>query len=290
MPAKDTRLGAYIEKELEKYRGVYVPVRMNALLCQFKRSARLKRLHPNPDDEFCDPKIGPNYEIIGRYEHDFREAKRHSHLYCDDPLIVEKMRPDGFLILNGHHRWGAALRLGYKRIRIKCVNLAQETDIEKILAASSHTKRLTLDLDEVVFARAGDPEEKLPLFGRLYRERLRKGVPALIHFFARRGWDIWVYSASYYSMDYIRALFRCYRISVSGILTGTQRKADEKARRRVEKLFSGKYETTLHIDRETMLLTHSGSDEYEEYKPDAGEEDWSLGVMKVMDREFKGGK
>ncbi|MBP3241914.1 MAG: ParB N-terminal domain-containing protein [Oribacterium sp.] len=33
-----------------------------------------------------------------------------------DPIIVEKMYPDGYMILNGHHRWAAATRLGLKKV------------------------------------------------------------------------------------------------------------------------------------------------------------------------------
>ena len=55
------------------------------------------------------------------------------------------------MILNGHHRWAAALRLGFKTVPVKIVNLTQQTDIEKMLAASKHDKRVSLDLDETIF-------------------------------------------------------------------------------------------------------------------------------------------
>ncbi|MCR4831375.1 MAG: hypothetical protein K5883_07980 [Pseudobutyrivibrio sp.] len=55
------------------------------------------------------------------------------------------------MILNGHHRWAVALRLGYSNIPVKIVNLTHESDIKQILSNSTHDKRVTMDLDEVVF-------------------------------------------------------------------------------------------------------------------------------------------
>ena len=31
----------------------------------------------------------------------------------EEPLIVEKVHPEGYMLLNGHHRWAAALKTGY---------------------------------------------------------------------------------------------------------------------------------------------------------------------------------
>lgn len=286
MPGKDTRFGKYLAAEVRKYSGVYVPVKANALLCQLKRRARIASVHPNPNDEFCHPKIGPNYQIIGEYEHQFREAYRHSYNYCDEPVIVQKIRPDGYMLLNGHHRWSAAWRLGYKRIPVKLVNLTQETDIVKALENSVHDRRVTLDLDEVVFRKADDALTEKPLrfpFRKLYPERLRLGIPALFHFFARSGYDIWVYSANYYSMGYIRALFRRYHVSLSGIITGTARKTavDPEARKRVEKMLANKYPFTLHIENDAMqLICSDGS--FREFELDSASPDWSLRIMQTV--------
>ncbi len=291
MAARDNRLGEYIASEVRKYAGVYVPGRVNPLMCQLRRSARLKHVHPNPEDEFCQPKVGPSYEIISEYEHQFREARRHSHIYCDEPVIVQKIRPDGFMLLNGHHRWGAALRLGYKRIPIKLVNLTQETDINKMLASSKHDKRVTLDLDEVVFSeKSGAPSDRaLPFpLNRFYKERLRLGIPALFHFLARNGYDIWVYSAAYYSMTYIRALLKRYRVGVSGIVTGTARKgsADPEVRERVKDMFARKYKYTLHIDGSAVVQI-LGEDRFKEFALDGDMADWSRSVMDTV-RKIEG--
>lgn len=73
-----------------------------------------------------------------------------------EPLTIEKLYPHGYLLLNGHHRWAAAMRVGLRRVPVEIVNLAQESDIKKILENSKHNKRVTLDLDEVVFKSNDD--------------------------------------------------------------------------------------------------------------------------------------
>ena len=149
--AGDTAFDEFIADEVKRYKGVYVPVKAGMLRRALIRWAPCASLHPNPDDEFCSPKVGPNYRIISEYMNSFRLARHHTKQYCEEPLIVEKIRPDGYLILNGHHRWAAALRLGFSRIPVEIVDLTQEMDIKAILQGSRHDKRVTLDLDEVVF-------------------------------------------------------------------------------------------------------------------------------------------
>lgn len=91
----------------------------NLILCLLTHKASCNKLHPNPTDEFCMPKIGPSYRIISGYEKKFREAINNGESPekgWGDPIIVEKMYPDGYMILNGHHRWAAATRLGLKKV------------------------------------------------------------------------------------------------------------------------------------------------------------------------------
>ena len=116
MAGGNTAFDQFIADEVKKYKGVYAPVKAGILRRALIRWAPCDRLHPNPDDEFCSPKVGPNYRIISEYMNSFRLARHHTKQYCEEPLIVEKIRPDGYLILNGHHRWAAALRLGFSRI------------------------------------------------------------------------------------------------------------------------------------------------------------------------------
>ena len=285
----------FIADEVKKYKGVYVPVKAGILRRALIRSASLSKLHPNPEDEFCMPKVGPNYRIITEYMGLFREARRHSRDYCEEPLTVQKVRPDGYLILNGHHRWAAAMRMGFSRIPIRIVDLTQDTDIKTILKNTKHDKRATLDLDEVVFRKEseGPLEKPLPFpASRIYKERLRLGIPALFHYLNKKGYDIWVYSAGYYSADYIQRLFKKHRVHICGAVTGTGRKtADNTAqtRKELEGLIANTYQHTVHIDNDMLLRISSRTRKMEEYEITGAPEDWSRQVMEIMEKIEKHG-
>ena len=107
--AGKTQFEQFIADEIEKNRGRLVPVKASLAERLFVRTAHWKDLHPNPDDEFCFPSIGPNFEIISNYEQMIREGRYASKAVRRDPITVEKVLPEGYMILNGPHRWGAAV-------------------------------------------------------------------------------------------------------------------------------------------------------------------------------------
>ena len=288
-----TAFQQFLEEETNKVKGTYYPVKAGFLRRLFIKSAACSKLHPNPGDEFCFPDIGPNYGIISKYEQEYREAgKTVSNAEFKDsgisePLMVEKTMPDGYMILNGHHRWAAALSVGVKRLRIKIVDLTQEEDIRKMLRSSGSSRRVSLDLDEVVFRPEGDPHLEKPLrfpLNRFYRERIRLGIPALFHTLNSLGYDIWVYTAHYYSYAYLRYLFKHYHAQVTGIVTGTARKTAGAAGsiKAMEKLFETKYESTIHIDNDMVLRTFRGSQQYEEHPLGGSPASWSLEVREII--------
>ena len=112
---------AYLDEEINKVKGVYYPVRASFFRRKFCKKASCHALHPNPEDEFCFPDIGPNYGIISKYQEQYRRGAQFKTGFeesgIDEPLMVQKVKPDGYMILNGHHRWAAALRSGKGRGR-----------------------------------------------------------------------------------------------------------------------------------------------------------------------------
>ena len=281
-----TDLQIMIEEEAEKVRNTAVPIKAGLLERLLVRKASVKRLHRNPEDEFTFPTIGPSMEIISSYVAKFKENRAKGLPLMDEPLYVQKMRPSGYLLLNGHHRWAAAIRLGIKTVPISIVNGVFEADIKAILEASKHEKRATLDLDEVVFAdpAEGNVEKRhgLPVFG-LQKKWLRSGIPALIKNLKLRGYDVWVYAADYYSIDDIRRYFKHYGVSVDGIITGMNKRST-KTGKGVEELFANRYSRTLHIDRDMLLLTRGRSGDFTEVKINCEPQGWAGAVTEAVDR------
>ena len=279
----------FVLNDVKKQKGVYMPVQASLAERLTTRHLPMEKLHPNPDDEFAFPDIGPNYQIISKYVEDIMTAYRMKlEPFDDDPIIVEKLHPEGYLILNGHHRWAAAMRMHLKKIRVKIVNLALESDIKKIIEKSEHNKRATLDLDEVVFKSGDKKGLEKPLgfpYNLRYKQRLRLGIPALFYALSKRGYDIWVYSSNYYSIDDIRDFFRCYHVYVDGIITGLAKKNAQtnKKSNKIEKLMSSKYGITLHIDDDMLLRTKKQTEEFEEYKLDVPPEEWAKKAITIIE-------
>ena len=288
-----TEFEIFLEKEIEKGKGVYFPAAAGFLRRAFIKRLPCGTLHPNPQDEFCSPEVGPNYEIISRYEQDFRILKdNQGYEYLKsavcEPIEVERIHPDGYMILNGHHRWAAALRTGMKKLRVRIVDLTQEKDIRKMLSTSRSDRRVTMDLDEVIFRPETDPFLEKPLrfpLRRIYKQRLRRGIPGLFYLLNRLGYDIWVYTANNLSLDYLRYYFNHYHTHVDGIITGAARKMEDGYRLQEElsKAINEKYAITVHLDNSSVVRTVRGGSSIDEFSLTDGGEGWAREVAKVFE-------
>ena len=276
-----------IQEDVRKQKGTMMPVKAGLLERLLVRKAACTNLHPNAEDEFTFDSVGPSFKIIGEYEQKFRYAINHNQEPFDDALIVEKLHPKGYLLLNGHHRWAAAMRCNIKKVPIKIVNLAQDSDIKKILENSKHDKRVTLDLDEVIFRDKNDQwVEKVPGFPHVFKfnNRIKLGIPALFYYLSKNGYDIWVYSANYYSIDDIQRFFRHYSAHVDGIITGTAKRKNNNSESAVarEKMIADKYKQTLHIDNDMILMTGDIGAKFKRFDLNASPDEWSRKVIDII--------
>ena len=288
-----TNFKEFLDEEVNRVLGVYYPVRAGFLRRKFCKKAPCRALHPNPEDEFCFPDIGPNDGIISKCQEQYRRGAQFKNGYDEgsilEPIMVQKLKPDGYMILNGHHRWAAAIRSGINKVNIEIVNLTQLSDIRKMIENSQSDRRVTLDLDEVVFCGKDDPYVEKPLpfpLNRFYQERIRKGIPALLHVFNQRDVDIWVYTSKYYSLEYIRFLFKHRSVRLTGIVTGTAQKGPHAAAnaKTMKEMLEKKYRVTIHIDNEMILRTVSGSKEIEDYPLSGNPETWSREALDILAR------
>ena len=285
----NTEFDKYIASEIAKYKGVSFPLKSSTLRRLLVRRAKPTILHPNPDDEFSMPEIGPNYKIISDYEHKLLHYDNglSSDKYMDsDPLIVERMYPNGYMILNGHHRWAAAMKVHLNKIAISIVNLPHVKDIEKMIEDGKNSRRVSMDLDEVVFASEHDTDVEPGLsfpFSMWYKERLRAGIPALFNFFSANGYDIWVYTSKYYSMDHLTKLFKHYHVKVNGMVTGVARAEANLIQKQdnFKRLIAEKYKYTLSIDREAILQIFGRGDGFNEYDINPKNDNWSSEIMRI---------
>ena len=286
--SKSFSLSDYVAKDIEKYKGVAVPVDSSFFQRAFIKNADPQKLHANPDDEFCDPKIGPNQEIISKYERDIRNAQMHSIPDpFDEPLMVTRIYPDGYMLLNGHHRWAAALIYQLKKVPIKIINVTKEADILKMINEAKGNRRVTLDLDEVVFASPNDTHVEKPMhfhFSKIYKERLKLGIPALFYFLNTYNYDIWVYSSEYYDLQYVRMMFKHYHVQLTGIVTGVGRKGfvDDINRKKMKELVEGHYQRTIHIDNKSVMCVDNETKDFQEFELSGSPETWSKEIIDII--------
>ncbi len=281
----------YVQEELKKYDGAYLPVRASILEQVFIKKLAPKKLHPNPDDEFCFAEVGPSDEVIGKYMKQIRFNQMHSMPLFDEPLIIQKIRPDGYMMLNGHHRWAAALMLDVKAIPVKVTNVTQLSDIISQMEKSTRNKRASINLDDVVFCPdITDPAEKGLIFpfSRFFPERIREGIPGLVYALQNAGYDVWIYTAGYASTDHIKRILKYHRIKVDGIINGANRlnSARESYMSTAKDLLSRKYRITLNIDTDTVSWIRSETKDFDAIDINSKEGNWAHQVIEII-RDLK---
>lgn len=286
-PGAGTAFDSFIADEISKYSEIAFPVKSSFIKRLLMKKLKCKQLHPNPEDEFSQPDVGPSYRIISEYEKKYiRNTNMGKEYFQDeDPIIVEKIYPSGYMILNGHHRWAAALRLGYSKIPVQIVNILHNQEIKEMIINSVHDKRVALDLDEIVFYNPSldEPEDNLPFpISLFYKQRLRRGIPALFRMLEKEGYDIWVYSSEYYSMEYIKYLFKRYHVNVTSIVTGTNKLRQSRAEKQaMEAIYSAKYKHTLLIDNSMIAMIDNVKKDFRDFEiPDTSH--WSTEVMDII--------
>ena len=250
------------------------------------------KLHPNPNDEFCFPDIGPNYGIISRYERAFGESARgpsNAEEMLDggirEPIMVVKTRPDGYMILNGHHRWAAAHNIGIRILKIKIIDMGRLRDVRKLTRKSRSDRRVTLDLDEVIFCAADGPavDKSLPLpLKRMQNASVRLGIPALLYELSTHDYDIWIYTSQYYSLELLDHFLMRFQVPITGVVTGSKGKTPHR-KEEVQRP-DAKYRTTFHIDSESILRITKDTHEFKEYRLSRSPETWSREVLETMER------
>lgn len=188
------------------------------------------------------------------------------------------------MLLNGHHRWAAAIRLSVWSLPVRIVNLTTAADLKKYARSIKNDRRVSIDLEEVIFTdkKSGSVEARLhfPL-NYMFRERVRKGVPSLFHFLQEQGFDIWVYSSGYYSPDYIQRYFRHYGVKLTGVITGlvNTRSGIEEVRKEMAALTQEHYPETVHVDGQAVLCINRHVRKFEEYELSGSPDTWAREVI-----------
>lgn len=272
--------------DIKKYDGIRRPVKASVLERALKKSISPMKLHPNPEDEFSMESVGPNFNIIGKYASQINELQLHGEKVFEEPVMVEKMSPDGYMLINGHHRWAAAVTRKVKKINIKIVNITNLDYIYRVLDKSQNDKSISIDLDEVLWVKDdGAPTEKMKyLASKRYKEKLRLGAPNLIHSLQKKGYDIWVYTSAFLPTEYIERYFRKFGIKLNGIINcfGNEKTKNIADDAELKEKIRKKYKLSCNIDSKYVFYLGSSNEQYDMIDLECEADRWSDTVNGII--------
>ena len=115
-----------IQDDVAKYSKGREMVRANFIDILTVRHLPPDQMHANPDDDFVNPKVGPNEQIIEKYIEEAKQDMMAGEMSFDEAIMVAKLDDGDYMIVNGHHRWAAAIKVGLKEVRVVVVNPGME--------------------------------------------------------------------------------------------------------------------------------------------------------------------
>lgn len=273
--------------DVRKYNGIRQPVKAGMFERLFTKKLPVSKLHPNPDDEFSMEKIGPNFEIINEYCQKIDLAIRMELQIFEEPLLVEKMNPEGYMLINGHHRWAAAVMRKIPSIHVKIINLTHMDYINDALDRSNNNKRITLDFDEVITVdKNSQYSEKMSILIKgLSKFGMRLGIPKLISTLQSKGYDVWIYASGLYSSDDLEKFFEVYNVKVDGIINGigtnfTKKIVEDET---IKEKVANKYILTVNADSKSVYYSANKGQEYDLFDVTSDDENWSENVLSIIE-------
>lgn len=144
--------------------------------------------------------------------------------------------------------------------------------------------RVSFDLDEVLFVspetHKTEPPLRFPL-DHIFPERLRLGTPDLIRSLQKMGYEIWIYTSSFRSEQYIRRLFRHYGVRLDGIVNGDRHLREVQGNRRetLPQKLPNRYRISLHIDDEEVICSLGREYGFRTYQLYAQDDDWKEKII-----------
>lgn len=280
----------YIENvldDIEKYNDVRKIIKAGLIERHTVKYCAPEHLHPNPADEFSQADIGPNMEIVGNYVKQIQHDLKHQLQIFEEAVIVQKMEPDGYMLLNGHHRWFAALRMRINKLHIQIVNLINESDMHRMITGSDNMKLVSFDFDEVLLSADESNQAAITsgLFSNKYKERLREGAPELIKYFQDKGYDVCVYTAGYFTEEDFNDFFSMYGLDINIVANGIneKRKKVDEEHKRIKELLRDRYKQIVHVDNESAVCTNHITKDYEIYEIADKSLSWKDGIKGIID-------
>lgn len=149
--------------------------------------------------------------------------------------------------------------------------------------------RISFDLDDTLFVSEDkfkiEPALRFP-FNIIFKEKLRMGSIELMKYIREQNIELWIYTTSYRSEQYIRSLFRCYGIVLDNIVNGA-RHAAEVQYGRAESMpskYPSKYRIDLHIDDDVTVAQNGKIYGFNVFIVGSQDDEWAEKVKMEIER------
>ncbi len=154
--------------------------------------------------------------------------------------------------------------------------------------------RISFDLDDTLFVSEEKFKVEAPLrfpFCAIYKERLRLGTIALMKALREQGMELWVYTTSFRSEQYIRGLFRCYGIKFDNIVNGARHAREVQAghTEAMPSKYPSKYRIDLHIDDDRSVAENGRTYGFHVWIVGGQDDNWTDHILKEIESIRKNG-
>lgn len=148
---------------------------------------------------------------------------------------------------------------------------------------------VSFDLDDTLFVDAEKvkTEEALKFpFYLVYKERLRFGTIELLLRIRESGIKLWVYTTSFRSESYIKALFKCYGIKIDHVINGQRHQKEVQGNRReaLPSKYPSKYRIDLHIDDDISVAQNGSIYGFKVFLLKNDNQDWTTNIWDEIER------
>ena len=133
---------------------------------------------------------------------------------------------------------------------------------------SSYFKRYSVKVDGIITGTSrGDYAEE---------EKSRE-----LRSLQKMGYEVWIYTSSFRTENYIKSLFRCYGVVFDGIVNGTRhlKEVQQGHSETLPQKLPSRYRISLHIDDETIVCTLGRQYGYNVYQLDAEDDNWKEKII-----------
>ncbi len=151
--------------------------------------------------------------------------------------------------------------------------------MKKKNASEELKMRVSFDLDEVLFVSEQTHKTEKELFfplNRIYKERLRLGTPDLIKSLQKMGYEVWIYTSSFRTEDYIRNLFWWYGVKLDGVVNGNRhlKEVQRDSKVRLPQKIPSRYRISLHVDDEEVICSWGREYGFNTFLLEADDDNW----------------